>query len=126
MPVVLRLLANPKLLARFMRTKAGRKAALKYGTMLVNSKEVQSGIKKILSRKGDSKKFSASGKKFEELQAKVAALQSQIDTRNSTDAELQTATFTLGRQVIEMRRLYNELQRQLQQMQFSMAAQHTR
>lgn len=126
MQVLLRLLANPRLWARFMRTKAGRKAALKYGTMLVNSKTVQDSVKKLLARTGKSKKLAADENKFNELQARVDALQSQIDTRNATDAELQTATFTLGREVVEMRRLYADMQRKVQQMQLAMAAQRTR
>lgn len=120
MPVILRLLANPKLLARFMRTKAGRKAALKYGTMLVKSKTVQDSVKKLL-KNGWGNQFADAEKKYNELQAKIDALQSQIDARNATDEQLQVATFTIGRQVIEMRRLYAQMQRQLQQMQMAMA-----
>lgn len=126
MPVLLRLLANPKLLARFMRTKAGRKAALKYGTMLVNSKTAQDSVKKFLNKNGRDRQFAASEKKYNELQAKIDALQAQVDTRSATDAQLQTATFTLGRQVVEMQRLYAQLQQQLQQMQLAMAAARVR
>ncbi|MDE6481682.1 MAG: hypothetical protein K2L25_02570 [Alphaproteobacteria bacterium] len=126
MPVLLRLLANPKLLARFMRTKAGRKAALKYGTMLVNSKTAQDSVKKFLNKNGRDRQFAASEKKYNELQAKIDALQTQVDARNATDAQLQTATFTLGRQVVEMQRLYAQLQQQLQQMQLAMAAARVR
>ena len=126
MPVLLRLLANPKLLARFMRTKAGRKAALKYGTMLVNSKTAQDSVKKFLNKNGRDLQFAASEKKYNELQAKIDALQTQVDARNATDAQLQTATFTLGRQVVEMQRLYAQLQQQLQQMQLAMAAARVR
>ncbi len=109
-----------------MRTKAGRKAALKYGTMLVNSKTAQDSVKKFLNKNGRDRQFAASEKKYNELQAKIDALQTQVDARNATDAQLQTATFTLGRQVVEMQRLYAQLQQQLQQMQLAMAAARVR
>jgi len=127
MPVVLRLLANPKLFARFMRTKAGRKAALKYGTMLVNSKTVRDSTKKFFNKHGENKRFAADRQRFENLQARIDALQAAVDTRNSTDAQLQTATFTLGRQVVEMRQLLAKMQSDMQQMQLAMATtQNTR
>ncbi len=121
MPALLRLLANPKLFARFMKTKAGRRAAMKYGTMLVNSKAVQDSAKKLFSQNNDKKRFVAEQKKFDELQARIDTLTRSVDTQRMTDAELQAATFTLGRQVVEMRRLSAQLQQQIQQLQQQMA-----
>ncbi len=126
MPTVIRFLFNPKLFARFMRTGAGRKmarkTAWKYGTMLLNSKTTQDAIKNFFTKNKNSKQFAPYEKKFNELQAKVEKLESKMDMQHATDTEIQTATFTLGRQIIEMQRLYAEMQHQLQQMQLAMMA----
>ena len=52
----LRILANPKVLKRFLGTKAGKKATLKYGSMLLNSKMAQNAIGKFIKRNGETMK----------------------------------------------------------------------
>lgn len=118
MPVLLRLLANPKLLGRFLRTKAGRRAALKYGTMVVNSKTVQDQINKFMNKNGRTMsgdaRYDGYAKEFEKMQAQINALQEKVDAQRQDNEALQTATFTLGRRVIEMQRLYAQMQMELQ------------
>lgn len=50
MAVWLRFLANPKLLGRFMKSKAGRKAAFKWGSMLLKSRAIESLIGKFTNK----------------------------------------------------------------------------
>lgn len=134
MNVLLRFLANPKLLKRFLGTKAGRAAALKWGRMLVNSRAVQSMVGKFMNKNGgnmkNSKNYAALEQKYKELQAKVEKLEQQVSADKNSDSELQTATFTLGRQVVEMQRLYAQMQMDLQKLQqaqmINSAVQHTR
>jgi len=133
MAVWLRVLANPKVLKRFLQTKAGRKAALKYGTMLLNSKMVQDSVNKFMNKNdralSDDKAYAAQTKQYAALQKQIAALQAQIDKSRDDNAAVQTATFTMGRRVIEMQRLYAQMQAELQrvqQIQMQMSAQHTR
>ena len=128
-----RVLANPKVLKRFLRTKAGRKAAFKYGNMLLNSKMIQNAISKFMHKNGKSlsgnKKYAAQQKEFAKMQQKIAALEAQIEKNKDDQIAMQTATFTMGRQVIEMQRLYAQMQMELQKMQqdkMILTAQHTR
>lgn len=133
MAVWLRVLANPKVLKRFLQTKAGRKAALKYGTMLLNSKMVQDSVNRFMNKNdralSDDKAYVAQTKQYAALQKQIAALQAQIDKSRDDNAAVQTATFTMGRRVIEMQRLYAQMQAELQriqQIQMQMSAQRTR
>lgn len=128
-----RVLANPKVLKRFLGTKAGRKAAFKYGNMLLNSKMVQNSVKKFMNKNGKSldgnKNYAVQEKQFSQMQKKIAALEAQIEKNKDDQIAMQTATFAMGRQVIEMQRLYAQMQMELQKMQqaqIAMSAQHTR
>lgn len=116
-----RVLANPKVLKRFLGTKAGRKAVFKYGNMLLNSKIVQNSVKKFMNTNGKSldgnKNYAAKEKQFAQMQKKIAALEAQIEKNKDDQIAMQTATFAMGRQVIEMQRLYAQMQMELQKMQ---------
>ena len=76
MSVWVRFLANPKLLGRFLKTKAGRKAAFKWGGMLVKSRAVQSLIDKFINRNGKrlnkDKSYRDLEKKYENIQKRIA------------------------------------------------------
>lgn len=113
--------ANPRIMSRFIKTPAGRRAAFKYGSMLSNSRSVQNGINKFISR-NDSKMQSNQNyaehiNQYHELQKRIVALESELEASRASESELQTATFTLGRRVIEMQRLYADMQRQLHELQ---------
>lgn len=124
----LRVLANPKVLKRFLGTKAGRKAVYKYGSMLVNSKMAQDAVQKFMNKNGKSlsgnQDYAAQEKQFVKLQKQIASLQAQIDKNKDDQIAMQTATFTMGRRVVEMQQLYAQMQMELnkmQQMQMTMA-----
>lgn len=128
-----RVLANPKILKRFLGTKAGRKAAFKYGNMLLNSKMIQNSVEKFMNKNekalAGNKNYAAQEKQFAQMQKKIATLEAQIEKNKDDQIVMQTTTFTMGRQVIEMQRLYAQMQMELQKMQqkqMMLAAQHTR
>ncbi len=130
----LRVLANPRVLKRFLGTKAGKKATLKYGSMLLNSKMAQNAIGKFINRNGDtlrdSKEYKQQLKDYARLQKRVEKLESQLDRAHDSNDKLSELTFTLGRNVVEMQRLFAQMQAQYQshtqQMQIAMANAHTR
>lgn len=109
----LRVLANPKVLKRFLGTKAGKKATMKWGKMILESKMTQNAIDKLMNKNGktlsNDKKYKEMAKEYATLQAKVAQLESKLNAIQNDNAALETTTFTLGRQVVEMRRLYQEM-----------------
>lgn len=125
----IRLLANPKVLKRFLGTKAGKKAALKYGNMLLNSKMAQNAIDKFMNKNGnamkDDKAFKRQQKDYIALQKRVAKLEAQLDRAHDNNDKMSELTFTLGRNVVEMQRLLAQMQAQyqanIQQMQIAMA-----
>lgn len=125
----IRLLANPKVLKRFLGTKAGKKAALKYGNMLLNSKMAQNAIDKFMNKNGnamkDDKAFKQQQKDYIALQKRVAKLEAQLDRAHDNNDKMSELTFSLGRNVVEMQRLLAQMQAQyqanIQQMQIAMA-----
>ena len=126
MQVLLRLLANPKLLARFLRPPAGRRAALKYGTMVVKSKTAQDAITKFMHTNnqylGGKKDYAMQQAKFDKIQRQISQLQSQVDAVRQDRQTLETATFTMGRRVIELQRLYAQMQMELQRVRTAQMA----
>jgi hypothetical protein len=130
----LRVLANPKVLKRFLGTKAGKKATLKYGSMLLNSKMAQNAIGKFINRNGDTmknnKEYKQQLKDYARLQKRVEKLETQLDRAHDNNDKMSELTFTLGRNVVEMQRLLAQMQTQyqiqMQQMQIAMANAHTR
>lgn len=114
----LRILANPKVLKRFLGTKAGKKATLKWGKMLLESKIIQNAIDKLINRNGPrmsrNKEYVKMTKEYAALQKKVAKLESQLDVLQNDNVALETKTFTLGRQVVEMQHLYERMLVQVQ------------
>lgn len=125
----IRLLANPKVLKRFLGTKAGKKAALKYGNMLLNSKMAQNAIDKFMNKNGNAMKgdkvFKRQQKDYIALQKRVAKLEAQLDRAHDNNDKMSELTFSLGRNVVEMQRLLAQMQAQyqanIQQMQIAMA-----
>lgn len=129
----LRILANPRVLKRFLGTRAGKKAALKYGSMLLKSRMAQNAIGKFINRNGSALKDDKSFKQQQEyaaLQKHVARLEAQLDRARDNNDKLSELTFTLGRNVVEMQRLLTQMQAQYQahtqQMQIAMANARTR
>ena len=125
----IRILANPKVLKRFLGTKAGKKAALKYGNMLLNSKMAQNAIDKFMNKNGNAMKgdkaFKRQQKDYIALQKRVAKLEAQLDRAHDNNDKMSELTFSLGRNVVEMQRLLAQMQAQyqanIQQMQIAMA-----
>ena len=130
----LRVLANPKVLKRFLGTRAGKKAALKYGSMLLNSRMAQNAIGKFINRNGDAmkndKEYKQQLRDYARLQKRVEKLESQLDRARDNNDKMSELTFTLGRNVVEMQRLLAQMQTQyqshMQQMQIAMANARTR
>ena len=130
----LRILANPKVLKRFLGTKAGKKATLKYGSMLLNSKMAQNAIGKFINRNDGTMKNNTEYRQqlrdYARLQKRVEKLEMQLDRAHDNNDKMSELTFTLGRNVVEMRRLLTQMQAQyqiqMQQMQMAMANARTR
>lgn len=130
----LRILANPKVLKRFLGTKAGKKATIKYGNMLLNSKIVQNAIARFINRNDDTmknnKEYKQQLRDYARLQKRVEKLEAQLDHVRDDNNKMSALTFTLGRNVVEMRRLLAQMQtqyqNQMQQMQMAMANARTR
>ena len=130
----LRILANPRVLKRFLGTRAGKKATLKYGSMFLKSRKAQNAIGKFINRNGsalkDDKSFKQQQQEYAALQKRVARLEAQLDRARDNNDKLSELTFTLGRNVVEMQRLLTQMQAQYQahtqQMQIAMANARTR
>lgn len=127
-------LANPQVLKRFLGTRAGKKATLKYGSMLLKSRMIQNAIGKFINRNGsalkDDKSFKQQQQEYAALQKHVAKLEAQLDRARDNNDKLSELTFTLERNVVEMQRLLTQMQAQYQahtqQMQIAMANARTR
>lgn len=130
----LRVLANPRVLKRFLGTRAGKKATLKYGSMLLNSRMAQNAIGKFINRNGDAmkndKEYKQQLRDYARLQKRVEKLESQLDRARDNNDKMSELTFTLGRNVVEMQRLLAQMQTQyqshMQQMQIAVANARTR
>ena len=130
----LRVLANPRVLKRFLGTRAGKKATLKYGSMLLNSRMAQNAIGKFINRNGNAmkndKEYKQQLRDYARLQKRVEKLESQLDRARDNNDKMSELTFTLGRNVVEMQRLLAQMQTQyqshMQQMQIAMANARTR
>ena len=105
----LRVLANPRVLKRFLGTRAGKKATLKYGSMLLNSRMAQNAIGKFINRNGDAmkndKEYKQQLRDYARLQKRVEKLESQLDRARDNNDKMSELTFTLGRNVVEMQQL---------------------
>lgn len=93
MSVWVRFLANPKLLGRFLKTKAGRKAAFKWGGMLVKSRAAQSLIDKFINRNGKrlnkDKSYRDLEKKYENIQKRIAELEKQFEKSHESQCRIR-------------------------------------
>ncbi len=133
MAVWLRVLANPRVLKRFMGTRAGKKAALKYGSMLLNSKMARDAVGKFMNRSGGAMKgnrdFAKMEREYARLERRVEKLETQLDAVRNNDEKISELTFTLGRNVVEMQQLLAQMQalyQQTLQQQMAMATTRTR
>lgn len=133
MAVWLRVLANPRVLKRFMGTRAGKKAALKYGSMLLNSKTARDAVGKFMNRSGGAmtgnRDFAKMEREYARLERRVEKLETQLDSVRNNDEKISELTFTLGRNVVEMQQLLAQMQalyQQTLQQQMAMATTRTR
>lgn len=110
----LRVLANPRVLKRFLGTRAGKKATLKYGSMLLNSRMAQNAIEKFINRNDDTmqnnKAYKQQKKEYIALQKRVARLEAQMDSVRDNNEKMSELTFALGRSVVEMQNLLLQMQ----------------
>ena len=130
LPTVVRAIAKPKVFKRFLGTKAGKRAMLKSGTMLLRSKSVQNTLSKFRSKNDQqmtgNKEYEESKQKYEQLQKRVAELEKQLDAARDNQSQMETLTFTLGRQVVQMQQLLKDMQQQQNEYVKQMLnAQHT-
>lgn len=131
LPTVVRAIAKPKVFMRFLGTKAGKRAMLKSGTMLLKSKSVQNTISKFVSKNdkqmAGNKEYEEYKKKYAQLQKRIAELEKQLDAARDNQSQMETLTFTLGRQVVQMQQLLKDMQQQQNEYVKQMLnAQHTR
>ena len=131
LPTVVRAIAKPKVFMRFFGTKAGKRAMLKSGTMLLRSKSAQNMISKFVSKNDKqmtgNKEYEEYKKKYEQLQKRIAELEKQLDAARDNQSQMETLTFTLGRQVVQMQQLLKDMQQQQNEYAKQMLnVQHTR
>ena len=131
LPTVVRAIAKPKVFMRFLGTKAGKRAMLKSGTMLLRSKSAQNMISKFVSKNDKqmtgNKEYEEYKKKYEQLQKRIAELEKQLDAARDNQSQMETLTFTLGRQVVQMQQLLKDMQQQQNEYAKQMLnVQHTR
>lgn len=129
LPTVMRAVAKPAVFKRFLGTRAGKKAIWKYGTMLVKSKDVRNAIGNFINRNGDKMKndkaYKQQLKDYAAMKKRVERLEKQLSAAQDNNEKIQTLTFTLGRNVVEMQQLLTQMQAQYQQtlqQQMAMAA----
>ncbi|MBR5153831.1 MAG: hypothetical protein IKW57_03500 [Alphaproteobacteria bacterium] len=130
----LRVLAKPAVLKRFVRSRAGKRAALKYGKMLLESKMVRDLIGKFMNRNGknmdNNKEYKKQVREYQKLEKRVADLELKLENAHNDREKTETLTFTLGRTVVQMQQLLAQMQelyqQQFQQMQIAMANVKTR
>ena len=95
----LRVLANPKVLKRFFKTKAGKKVLFKYGKMLLQSKLIQRLIDRFTKKNDglmrDSKEYKKLEKEYKKLQQRVADLEARLNAAGEDKQAIETLTFTL-------------------------------
>lgn len=115
----LRVLANPKVVKRFFKTKAGKKVILKYGKMLLESRMIRGMIDRFLRKNNaalrNNKEYRKLEKEYEKLQQRVAELEKKLNATNENKQDLETLTFSLGRAVVEMQQLLKKMQAEYQQ-----------
>lgn len=115
----LRVLANPKVVKRFFKTKAGKKVILKYGKMLLESRMIRGMIDRFLRKNNvalrNNKEYRKLEKEYEKLQQRVAELEKKLNATNENKQDLETLTFSLGRVVVEMQQLLKKMQAEYQQ-----------
>ena len=89
--------------------------------MLVNSKITQRSVDKLMERVGksgqDNKEYKTLVKEYKVLQGKVAQLERKLDSVQNDNNSLETKTFALGRQVVQMRQLYQQMLTEFQKQQ---------
>ena len=104
-----------------MKTKAGRKAAFKFGGMLLKSRATQKLIESFMGKNSSSleknKEYKDLEKNYKQIQQRVAELEAEAKSNEEDKENLQALAFTLGRQVVEMQKLYNQMQQELQRIQ---------
>lgn len=130
----LRILANPRILKRFLGTRAGKKAVLKYGSMLLKSKMIRNAIQRFMGGIGKSltgdKEYKKNEKEYTRLLQRMEKLESQLESVRDNNEKISELTFALGRTVVEMQRLLTQMQslyqQRVQQAQVSMTAARTR
>ncbi len=125
-----RIIANPKILKRFIKTPEGKRAAFKYGKMALESEVTKKAVKKFVDRNGHdlakNKKYREQEQKYRQLQARIDELEQQVAQMKNNESELQTKTFSLGRAVVEMRELYNQMVQNLNNIQSRVITQTAR
>lgn len=125
---VVRVLTKSKIAKRFLlrRVKNGR--AFKFGRMLIRARMAGKLIDGFTKNNGNSmkahKKYKEMENKYNQLHKRIIDLEQKF-SRVTDDDSAQELAFTLGRQVIELRRLYEQMQSELkrsQQNQIAIAA----
>jgi len=71
---------------------------------------------------GGKKDYAMQQAKFDKIQRQISQLQSQVDAVRQDRQTLETATFTMGRRVIELQRLYAKMQMELQRVRTAQMA----
>lgn len=131
---IVRGVLNPRAFMRFLGTKSGKRATLKFGRMLLKSKMAGDLVARFIGRNGkqldNNREYKQQVREYEKLQKRIASLESKLDRYQNNSEKIQELTFTLGRCVVEMNQLLAQMQelyrQQTQQMQIAMANTRTR
>ena len=130
LPTAARALAKPRVFKRFLGTRAGKRATLKYGTMLIKSKDVRNSVGKFIKNNGSflrsKKEYRQNEQEYAKLVKKIEKLEQQLADAKLIEQKMQELTFTLGRQVVQMRHLLEKMDVQRQQYAQEMLAEFRR
>ncbi len=115
LPTAARALAKPRVFKRFLGTRAGKRAALKYGTMLVKSKDVRNAVNKFIKGNGSilrikDRKYKRLEQEYALLLSNVEMLEIELSNPDLSQEKLQELTFALGRQVVKLRQNLAQMQ----------------
>lgn len=115
----IRVLAKPAVIKRFLKTKAGKKTMFKFARMMMESKLIQKVIDKF-TKKNDgvlrgNKEFKKLENEYKELQKKTQELQGKLEKMQENQQATEVLAFSLGRTVVEMKRLLEKMQAEYQQ-----------
>ena len=109
MPTISRLAKNPRVVGRFLGTKAGKKAMFNFGIDFLNSKEAMRAIEKFVNN--NMRKMSKSQEeKYTNAKNNVRNSKEAISSRDLTPEQVQEIARNMKQSIAEMRTILEQLE----------------